>query len=384
MLVGATSVVYLMSRGVSLAQIGTMKAMQAGIIMALDVPLGYLADRIGRRWIITLSVACTATWLGLTGWAPSIAVLFIAEAFNSFALAGLNGAFSATLLETYRKQTRRRDFENVLGLYGRAQFGLMGCAAAIGAVAGSHIFPAIWWIAAALTLMLAAITPRMLPREHSDRQNEHKTQNKPTVSWRADAKTIREVVLTGNGMAWLIASQVVFLLAYQIIIQFWQPLVENLALHRVEGWMFGATFVAILLAQSLASHHARAAQALWLNLVLCCVAIAAVGATYLSRTTQYWPMLILTLCLVFYALKRIVIALLATLHKALPSRLWSTGESVVSTLMRLLFIAALPGVGWFGERHSSNLILIVGVCMLAATCALALGARRFIPFRSSS
>jgi len=275
MLVGATSVVYLMSRGVSLAQIGTMKAMQAGIIMALDVPLGYLADRIGRRWIITLSVTCTAIWLGLTGWTPSIAMLFIAEAFNSFALAGLNGAFSATLLETYQKQTRQRDFENVLGVYGRAQFGLMACAAALGAVAGSHISPTVWWIAAALTLMLAVSTPWMLPRELANKQN------KQALSWKTDANTIREVVLTGSGMAWLISSQVIFLLAYQIIIQFWQPLVDNLAVHRIEGWMFGATFVAILLAQSLASHHARTAQSLWPNLILCCVAAAAIGATYL-------------------------------------------------------------------------------------------------------
>ena len=161
MLVGATSVVYLMSRGVNLAQIGIMKAMQAGIIMALDVPLGYLADRISRRWIIMLSVFSTAVWLALTGWGPSIAVFFIAEAFNGIALAGLNGAFSATLLEAYHKQSRQRDFENVLGLYGRAQFGLMACAAAIGAVAGSHTSPAIWLIAAALTLMVVTITPWM-------------------------------------------------------------------------------------------------------------------------------------------------------------------------------------------------------------------------------
>jgi MFS family permease len=305
MLVGATSVVYLMSRGVSLAQIGTMKAMQAGIIMALDVPLGYLADRVGRRWISMLSVFSTAVWLALTAWGPSIAVFFIAEVFNGVALAGLNGAFSATLLETYHKESRQRDFENVLGLYGRAQFGLMACAAAIDAVAGSHTSPAIWWIAAALTLMVVTITPWMLPRELASKRN------KPGVSWKADAKMIRDVILSGNGMAWLITSQVVFLLVYQIIIQFWQPLVKNLELHRLEGWMFGATFIAILLAQSLASHHARTIRPLWSILTLGSTGVAVVFALYLFNMTQHWLAMISTLCVVFYALTRAVIALLA-------------------------------------------------------------------------
>lgn len=126
MSVGATSVVYLMAHGVSLTEVGLMKSMQAMIILTLDVPLGYLADRWGRRAVLALAGVSTALWLGLTATAASVPVFFVAEAFNALSLALFNGAFSALMLDAYNKEKGKNDYENILGWYGKWQFALMG------------------------------------------------------------------------------------------------------------------------------------------------------------------------------------------------------------------------------------------------------------------
>lgn len=152
-----------------------MKAMQA-IVLLLDVPLGYMADRWGRQNLICMANIATALWLGLTalggagafevesgsalasGISVNVVLFFVAEAFNAFALAAFSGAFSAVLLETYERQHDRRDFENILGLYGKWQFALMAVAAFIGAWAGGSASAVVWWISAGATLVLALTT----------------------------------------------------------------------------------------------------------------------------------------------------------------------------------------------------------------------------------
>ncbi|WP_434525852.1 hypothetical protein [Photorhabdus asymbiotica] len=56
MLIGATSSIYLLSKGVSLVDLGLMKTMQASVFFILDIPTSYLADRISRKYAIALSV----------------------------------------------------------------------------------------------------------------------------------------------------------------------------------------------------------------------------------------------------------------------------------------------------------------------------------------
>ena len=50
MFVGGVSVAYLMSQGISLADIALIKALQAAVVFTAEVPTGIFGDRWGRKW----------------------------------------------------------------------------------------------------------------------------------------------------------------------------------------------------------------------------------------------------------------------------------------------------------------------------------------------
>lgn len=76
MLIGATSAVYLLSKGITASDIGIMKSVQAMLLMLIEFPLGLLADHKGRRICLILGGAAAAAWLALTALGTSFWVLF--------------------------------------------------------------------------------------------------------------------------------------------------------------------------------------------------------------------------------------------------------------------------------------------------------------------
>lgn len=162
MLVGATSVLYLTAHGVTLAQIGLMKALQAALVLLLDLPLSYLADRRGRVTVLILGNAAGVLWIAITASSTSVAGFMVGEAFHAISLAAFNGVFSALLTETYDGEHRRRDYENALGSFGKWQSIAMAVAAAIGACFYMNASPTVWWVATVLLAITTLFLPRLL------------------------------------------------------------------------------------------------------------------------------------------------------------------------------------------------------------------------------
>ena len=76
----------MMAYGLSLEQVGFIKAFQAALIFFLDVPLSYLADKISRRFSVLTAGLCSTIWLFLMAGAHSFASFVFAEFFNSLSL----------------------------------------------------------------------------------------------------------------------------------------------------------------------------------------------------------------------------------------------------------------------------------------------------------
>jgi len=95
----AFSVFYMMAYGLSLEQVGFIKAFQAALIFFLDVPLSYLADKISRRFSVLTAGLCSTIWLFLMAGAHSFASFVLAEFFNSLSLLLFSGTFVAYLLD---------------------------------------------------------------------------------------------------------------------------------------------------------------------------------------------------------------------------------------------------------------------------------------------
>ncbi|OKO97962.1 hypothetical protein [Xenorhabdus eapokensis] len=148
MLVGATATVYLMSSGMTVADIGWLKSIQAAVILFADIPFGYLADKFGRGNTVKISTLFSAIWLSMTAVGGHKSVFMLAEIFNALSMALFNGAFSALLLETYKKETGNISFERAIGSFSKWQFILMAIFSFIGAITFPPDSKVIWWIAA--------------------------------------------------------------------------------------------------------------------------------------------------------------------------------------------------------------------------------------------
>lgn len=100
MFVGATSVTYLLSAGVSLAEIAALKSIQAAVLIAGEVPTGVLADRFGRKTSLTLGAVSAILGFLLFFFGKTFAIYAIAESLTALSLCFWSGAFEACAIDT--------------------------------------------------------------------------------------------------------------------------------------------------------------------------------------------------------------------------------------------------------------------------------------------
>ena len=392
MSVGATSVIYLMAHSVTLAQIGAMKAMQATLILLLDVPLSMLADRRGRGIVLMGGNLAAGLWLGVTAWSTTVPGFFVAEALNAVGLAAFNGVFSALLVQTYEKETGCRDFENILGWFGKWQFLLMAIAAAGGAWLYDGQSAQVWWVAAVGMIGLVLATPFLIEvsikKTPSGARLQHTADNggpvvggpfeegDETDSSGAQAPRrwpILHILGSAPSLGALAAALVGISLAFQVLLQFWQPVIDSkLASDDHAGMWFGAAFVVFLLAQSVAAHCVRR----YANVThgRCARLMFVVG---LSAVIVLFPQLPLAATIAavaagFFIVKGLSIVVLADVQRIVPDKYWSTTESTIASVSRVLFIATMPLIGAFGDTTDvESILVVVFVLMVGSFLAMA-------------
>ena len=160
----AFSVFYMMAYGLSLEQVGFIKAFQAALIFFLDVPLSYLADKISRRFSVLTAGLCSTIWLFLMAGAHSFASFVLAEFFNSLSLLLFSGTFVAYLLDN---RSTSVTIETALSHY--HQYGKIGMALSclIGSAFATVHSRWTWVVAAAAMLICCLWGIIYLPRDHN-------------------------------------------------------------------------------------------------------------------------------------------------------------------------------------------------------------------------
>jgi MFS family permease len=109
MLIVPVIVPFFESKGLSLSEIFYLQAVYAGIIVLLEAPSGWLADRFGRRTVLLIgSVAHGAGYLWLV-FADSYMQLMIFEFLLGIAASMMSGADLAILYDTERALSDSED-----------------------------------------------------------------------------------------------------------------------------------------------------------------------------------------------------------------------------------------------------------------------------------
>nr|WP_165759343.1 MFS transporter [Mycobacterium decipiens] len=361
MLVGATSAIYLVSKGISAQDIVYLKAFQCLLILAAEVPLGVLADRVDRRLVIAAGLGSACLWLFLTGFGSGASTLYLAEAFNALSLATFSGAIEAELVDAWSAD---HGMNNLRALFSRLTTwsftATSGAALVGGLLAFNDPKSRVPWTVAGMAVfaLLLSLLFAYRPHNASMRSTSHESLLKSasrqaglaSITW----SNIKEVIKDQENRARLIPVIVLsgaLAAAFQLIIQYWQLIVGPNSLTD-HGWFFGGAFFLMMLVQS---RHKWLAQYLRSRALYYMAALVTPGILLAIGAWAQLPavLVVLLICLCLWSYQAVVVDINATLAEKASGGSRATVFSIRSTLGRGVFVAFSPVASMAIHRYGA-------------------------------
>ncbi|TBR37458.1 MFS transporter [Marinomonas agarivorans] len=350
MLIGATSTLYILSKGLTLTDIGLLKAYQALIILLFDIPLAYIADKYSRKLSLILSTIFASVWLFLMAIGESIELFYIAETCNALSIALFSGAFIAYLIDNSHIDSKNKNqIKKILSKFSKYQHLGMALFSIAGAAFITINSPVVWFISATLTFSLVIFGFLILPKDCKTPPIAEKTKIYD------DIKNMLSI-MKNNGL--IIPTSLGIVSAsffYQLLIQFWQPLsFSNIIEKPQDGFIFGIILFFILMCQSLASYISEKVERIESVIIIgnTLNVISIIVFLYcLNSDALLFPIAII---LMFLANKLISISYSSIFHSLVSSEYRTTMDSGISSISRLVLVLFLPAIsfsinffGWF-------------------------------------
>lgn len=352
MLIAPVLVPFFESKGLSLSEIFYLQAIFATIIVLLEAPSGYLADKIGRRAVLVIgSVAHGAGYLFLV-FADGFWQLAIFEIILGIAMSMMSGADLALLYDTERAISEAEDehSHSIAHLASTKAFA-NGAGALLGGAMALWSFDAIVLAQAAvswvcLALALALVEPPI-------------KQEASTVTT-LDFKAIYRHLIKGDKVLRqvFIAIPLYNLCTFQVgwLVQpYWQE-------HGLTMLMFGVLWFAQSFTVGIASHFGHALEkrkgaACALLVIGILPIVGHFGMAWFDGWYGIGICFILFFCRGLYQ-----VVLVNALNKRVPGQVRATVNSLTSLTFRFGFIFSGPIVGYIAETQGlSTALNLLGV-----------------------
>lgn len=350
MLIGAISAVYLIAVGLEIKDVGFLKAFQASVIFILDIPLAYIADKRSRRLSVIGSVFFGAIWLFAMGYGSEIYHFYIAEFFNAISLALFSGAYVSYLIDKGKEDNC--PIKELLGKYNKFVYFGMGIAALLGSAFITVDSRVIWYISGVLLGLQFLLLSSMLPED-----KKFETEKKPNM-YREISEILKDILVRAE-IKWLVFCVFLAMIYFQVIIQFWQLVVQQASGEGSEhGIFYGVIFTLVLFAQSVSGHVAEK-KSDQRNVAF------VVGSGVLSSFLLAWPygysmyFISASVILMFFSNRLMTLVLLSKIHENIDGEMRSTYDSVISTVTRLFLLIFIPIIGIGFELYGNIVFLFL-------------------------
>ena len=370
MLVGAFSALYLIGHGMHVAEIGLLKTVQAVVILVLDIPLAYVADRQGRKASVVLAAVFGALWLGICGLAPTPPAFYFAEVMNAISLALFGGAFISALVEAAKNENGDVSGRRVLGRYYKWTHVGMAIAALVG-TAFISVESSVTWVAAGVSMAVLALLGMVGSRLELPGRPAEGT--KRTI--REDLRMLRRG-WSGHLGGLLVAFSLMFILVsafHQILIQFWQVLAKTGLPDTSLAVPYGVLFATILLAQTFAGYIAERVEDIRRVLQFGIGLLGLSSLVLLSGATWYPPLILVSIPVYFCAGRIMHVVAQGVVLDCVDPSLRATYDSVLSTAVRFVLLVLLPTAGYLIDKSASLTMLSGGLLVGIAVLVLRTG-----------
>lgn len=339
--------------GLGLQDVFILKSVYSIVAVVLEIPSGYLADVWGRKkCLITGSILF---FLGSLCYAltASFILFLVAEVLLSIGQTLVNGADSALLYDTtahFKKENRYLRYEGrvtMLGNFAEAIAGIFG-----GILATYSLrFPFYGQAIIAFSGIPAALTL-------TEYNFKKKTQN-PV---REIIKIIRFSLITNKLLCHNIMFSGIIGAATLTMAWFVQPVLMFL---KTPTSYYGIIWTVLNLTVGIAALYSDRLEArLGINKTYAIILIAIVsGYVALAFNLSYTGLLIL---LIFYIFRGFATPILkGYINQITFSEMRATVLSIRNFIIRLMFAAIAPFIGWLNDTYSLQTALLVSAGIIA-------------------
>lgn len=355
MLIAPVLVPFFESKGLSLSEIFYLQAIFAIVIVILEAPSGYLADKMGRRGVLVIgSVAHGAGYLFLV-FADGFWQLAVFEIILGIAMSMMSGADLALLYDTKRAISNAEDehSHSIAHLTSTKAFA-NGAGALLGGVMALWSFDAIVLAQAAVS-WVCLVLAMLLIEPPIDQAADSATT--------LDLKAIYRHLIKGDKLLRqvFIAIPLYNLSTFQVgwLVQpYWQE-------HGLTMFMFGVLWCAQSVTVGIASHCGHAIEkykgAVFALMVIGILPIIGhFGMAWFDGWYGIGICFILFFCRGLYQ-----VVLVNALNRRVPGRVRATVNSLTSLTFRFGFIFSGPLVGHIAEtRGLSTALNLLGVASI--------------------
>lgn len=341
MLVGAISAVYMLAYGLDIVDIAMVKAFQAGVILLLDIPLAYVADKKSRKLSVLVAGLFAVLWLFTMGAATTLPMFYLAEFFNAVSIALFGGSFVAYLIDKNEStHSGASSIQQVLGRFGKYQYMGMGVAALIGSAFIGVDSKVVWFVASGLLGVLILISLLMLPKDTQQQSTDVE------VSPFSEVFGIFKDIALRAEIKWIAGTLILLTVYYQLIIQFWQVVLTTDNGDAVtKGYVYGTVFVVILFAQSFSGYLLERLARKWIVAVIAFSTVPLALFPVLAAINLMYATIAI-IVLLFFVLRLANIALQSSVQENISSSLRASYDSVISTIARVVLLLTMPLFGF--------------------------------------
>lgn len=146
-----------LSRGLSLAQIGILEAILAVVLFCFEIPSGYVADKLGRKYAMVMSSIAFATSYGLFAVAQNFTAFIVPFMLMGIGFAILSGADEAYLFDALKEKKREKEYRRWYGRLTVVDELVTTVGLGVSTVIAHFIAPAAVFNFAAVTMFVTAI-----------------------------------------------------------------------------------------------------------------------------------------------------------------------------------------------------------------------------------
>lgn len=345
-----TIILYYQSHGLDLEQAVLLKTILSLSILVFEVPSGYVADRLGRKFCL---IAGSGVWI--VGWlfycvGNSLTIFALAEILAGIAASLISGADTAIAYETLLQLNRARYYPTLESrLVAIAGVTEAGCGMVGATIAEINLVIPFYLQTVCLIVYFCLALTLVEPKSHQSITKKSQIQSLKNI--------IVDVFGQSSSLRWLIGLSSTFATASFLMVWLSQDYLKQVDLSiAAMGWAW-AVFHFLM---SCASVNARRVEATWGMKQMMLVLVFSLAAAYifLGSISSIWGIIFIA---VIYIVRGAYSPLiLNSINQQIPSSIRATVLSLNSFIFRLSFVIVAPLLGAIASKYSLSLALFIG------------------------